>query len=186
MKNTDDRYGLVTKALHWTIFLLFLNQFIVAAAMLNTPQGETTAGFTQGSLYDWHKSIGLVALAVALIRYVWRKSTPVPDWAPDLSEREKRAIHGIERVLYGCMFLMPVSGFVFVMAGDYGVKFFSTWSLPNIVGVNVTLATIAQWIHGITATLIVATLFAHWGVGIRHQWIHRDRYIHRMLPFTQK
>jgi cytochrome b561 len=38
MKNSADRYGLVTKVLHWTVFLLLLNQFVVAAAMLNTPQ----------------------------------------------------------------------------------------------------------------------------------------------------
>jgi len=28
--------------------------------MLNTPRGETTAGFMQGALYNWHKPIGLV------------------------------------------------------------------------------------------------------------------------------
>ena len=47
MKNSADRYGLVTKLLHWTVFLLILNQFVVATAMLNTPQGETTGGFSQ-------------------------------------------------------------------------------------------------------------------------------------------
>jgi len=69
MKNTRARYGVVTKVLHWTLFLLILNQFVVATMMLNTPQGTTTAGFTQGVLYNWHKSIGLIALAVALARY---------------------------------------------------------------------------------------------------------------------
>ena len=53
--------------------------------MLKTPQGTPTAGFTQGMLYDWHKSIGLIALAVALARYVWRKTTPLLNWAPPRS-----------------------------------------------------------------------------------------------------
>ena len=48
MKNSPTRYGFVTKLFHWTIFLIFLNQFIVAVAMINTPQGQTTAGFTTG------------------------------------------------------------------------------------------------------------------------------------------
>ena len=50
MRNSQTRYGVVTKIFHWTIFLIFLNQFIVAIAMINTPVGQTTAGFTQGAL----------------------------------------------------------------------------------------------------------------------------------------
>ena len=186
MKNSDQRYGRVTKALHWTVFLLMVNQFIVAAAMLNTPADETIAGFTPGALYNWHKSIGLIALAVALLRFVWRKVAVLPDWAPNLSTGEKRAIHWIERVLYVCMILMPLSGFVFVMAGGYGVKFFGVWDLPNVIGKNAVLSGVAEWLHELTAFLLVATLFAHWGVGIRHQLIHRDRYLQRMLPFTHQ
>ena len=89
MQNTPTRYGLVSKALHWMVFLLILNQFVVAAAMMNTPQDETFAGFTPGGLYNWHKSIGLVALAAALLRFIWRASTPLPDWAPNVSDGEK-------------------------------------------------------------------------------------------------
>jgi cytochrome b561 len=186
MKNTAARYGLVTKVLHWAVFLLVLNQFLVAAAMLNTPQGETMAGFTQGALYNWHKSVGLIALAVVLARFIWRKSTPLPDWAPNLSDAEKRWIGRIETTLYLCMFLMPASGFVFVMTGGYGVHFFGAWHLPNFLGENETVSAIADWIHRIAAALLLVTLLAHWGLGIRHHRIHRDRYLHRMLPCTHQ
>ena len=186
MKNTAIRYGVVAKTLHWAIFLLFLNQFVVAAAMLNTGQGETTAGFTQGQLYNWHKSIGLIALAVALARYIWRNRGPLPDWAPNLSDAEKRWLPRIERTLYLAMFLMPVSGYVFVMTGGYGVDFFGAWQLPDFLGENETVATIADWVHRFTAVLILVALVAHWTFGIRHQLVHRDRYLNRMLPFTHQ
>lgn len=186
MKNTAARYGVVSKVLHWAVFLLFVNQFVVAIAMLNTPQGQTTAGFTQGTLYNWHKSTGLILLAVVLVRFIWRKSTPLPDWAPNLSEGEKRWIGRIESTLYGCMFLMPISGYVFVMAGDYGVDFFGRWALPNPIGKHEAVAVIADWVHRLTAWLIVITLLSHWSLGIRHQLKHRDRYLHRMLPFTHQ
>jgi cytochrome b561 len=186
MKNSATRYGWMTKLLHWIVFLLFLNQFVVAIAMLNTPLGSTTAGFTQGALYNWHKSIGLIVLGVALIRYWWRKRMPLPDWAPNLSAGEKKVIHYVEKTLYWCMILMPISGFIFVMAGGYGVKFFGLWDLPNFIGKIAPLALLAQWTHRITAYLIVVTLFTHWGLGIRHQLRHRDRYLQRMLPFTHQ
>jgi cytochrome b561 len=84
------------------------------------------------------------------------------------------------------MMLMPISGFIFVMAGGYGVKFFGLWDLPNFIGKIAPLALLAQWTHRITAYLIVATLFTHWGLGIRHHLRHRDRYLQRMLPFTHQ
>jgi cytochrome b561 len=186
MKNSAARYGFVTKFLHWTIFLLILNQFAAAAAMLNTPAESTMLGFTAGAWYNWHKSIGLVALGAALLRFTWRQSTALPDWAPNLSNAEKRAIHWIERTLYGCMFLMPISGFVFVMAGGFGVKFFGVWDLPRVIGEHAGAAAVAEWTHIGTACLLAAALFAHWGVGLRHHWLHQDRYLQRMLPFTHQ
>lgn len=186
MTNTPARYGAVTKVLHWTVFLLFLNQFVAAALMLSTGPGETTAGYAQGTLYNWHKSVGLIALGVALARLAWRKLTPLPDWAPNLSDAEKRWIHRIENTLYLAMFLMPMSGYLFVMWGGYGVNFFGAWELPRIPGKHATLAVVAQWTHTTTAVLLVATLLAHWGFAIRHQRIHRDRYLQRLLPFTHQ
>jgi cytochrome b561 len=186
LKNSDARYGLVAKSLHWLVFLLILNQFSIAAAMLNVPQGETLAGFTAGTLYNWHKSIGLITFAVVIVRFVWRKATWLPEWAPNLSNAEKRAISWIEHTLYVAMFLMPISGFVFVMAGDYGVNFFSRWELPRFIAPNTTMAAVAQRTHHVTAILLAVGLLAHWAVVARHQGLHRDRYVHRMLPFTHQ
>lgn len=180
--NTDDGYGWVTKCLHWVVFLLILNQFIVAAVMLHTPPDETVAGYSQGTLYNWHKSTGIITFVVVLLRFAWRTLTPLPEWAPRLGAGERRAIHVVERVLYAGMFVMPVSGFVFVMAGDFGVNFFSTWELPRVIEPNETLAAAAQRTHEFTAWLLGAAILAHWAIAFRHQARHRDRYVQRMLP----
>ena len=72
------------------------------------------------------------------------------------------------------------------MAGNFGVKFFGLWDLPNVIGENAGVAAVAEWTHIATACLLAVALFAHWGVGLRHHRIHRDRYLHRMLPFTHQ
>ncbi len=184
--NSDRRYGVCTKTLHWVMFLLILMQFVVATAMLSMDEWETTAGFVQSTLYEWHKSVGIVALVVAIGRYLWRRTASLPDWAPNMTASEKRAIRGVERTLYFCMFLMPASGFVFVMAGDYPIDFFSLGQVPNLIGVHPMLSRMARWTHEVTAGLLVATLFWHWGMAIWHQWRHDDRYLRRMLPFTHQ
>lgn len=186
MRNTDAAYGWMTKLLHWTGFLLIANQFVVAAIMINTPPDGTTAGFSQGGWYNWHKSVGLLAFVVAVVRVLWRRLTPLPDWAPNLSAGEKRAIHRVERLLYAGMFLMPVSGVVFVMAGDFGVNLFSTWELPRVLPPDETLAAVAQRTHIAAAWLFGAAILTHWTIVARHQRRHRDRYVQRMLPFTRR
>jgi cytochrome b561 len=186
MLNTPTRYGPVTKTLHWLIFVLLITQFVLALAMLDTADEDTFAGLTPGSLFEWHKSIGLIALAVAIARYLWRRLTPLPDWAQHLSEGERRAIHYIERVLYVCIFLMPVSGYLFVTAGGFGVVLFDRWKLPDLIGKHHVLASIAEPTHEVSAALLVLALLAHWLLIFRHQRLHGDRYVQRMLPFTHQ
>lgn len=186
MTSHPSRYGAVTKTWHWLGFLLLLNQFIVAAAMLNAGDDEMTAGVARDTLYEWHKSVGVVFLGLVLIRFVWRTVTPLPDWAPNLSAAERRTIHWLERGLYVCMFVMPISGYLFVMAGDYPLNFFWIGDFPNLVGVNETLSSIAQWTHKITAATLGVAILLHWGMVARHQFLHRDGYVQRMLPFTRQ
>lgn len=186
MRNASNRYGPVTKTLHWLTFVLVVNQFVVAWVMMRLGEGETWAGLAQGPLYEWHKSIGLVLLTVFVVRMAWRQFTEYPDWAPNLSAAERRWIGVIERTLYLCLFLMPASGFVFVMAGGYGIVLFGRWDVPFVIDQHETLALVAQWTHVVTAYGLAAALLAHWFVAFRHQVLHRDRYLQRMLPFTHQ
>ncbi len=186
LKNSDTRYGVVTKTVHWLVFLLILEQFALATVMLTMPAGETIFGYTQGMLYEWHKSIGLVVLLVVLFRFIWRKTTSLPEWAPNLSAKEKRAIHIIERGLYICMILMPLSGFLFVMTGGFGVKLFDLWDLPRFIPEQSLVARAAQLTHAATAAALVVLLIAHWTVAFRHEARHGDGYVQRMLPFTNQ
>jgi len=184
VRNTRSAYGSVTKALHWLVFFLFANQFVVAALMLNAGDDGESWGVSQDTWYEWHKSVGVVVLAVALARYAWRRATPLPDWAPNLTAREKRLIHVVERSLYICMVLMPVSGYVFVMSGGYPLNFFWLGPFPDLIGKHEGLSAVAEFIHSATAVVIVLSLLAHWTIVALHQRRHRDRYLQRMLPMV--
>ena len=186
LKNSSTRYGALTKLFHWLVFIGFVMQYFVAAVMTRIGQSETFWGFAQGVFYNWHKSVGLIIFGIVICRYLWRRSTPLPDWAPGLSDAEKTRIHRVESVLYACMFVMPISGYVFVMAGDYGVHFFGVWALPNPIGKIGWLAVTAEYIHMFTAITIVLAWLAHMGIVIKRQFVKRDGYLRRMLPFTHQ
>ena len=80
-----------------------------------------------------------------------------------LSERERAFIHRAEQVLYTAMFVMPVSGFLYVMAGGYGVTLFGMWELPNPIGVQPTIATAAKATHIVAPTCSSSRWPVMWG-----------------------
>ena len=180
--NSSEGYGAVTKLLHWIIAALFAFQLASGEIMTRLGPADTALGVAQSGYYNWHKSVGLLALFLAVARLVARKSGTLPDWAPTLSELERRFIHRAEQVLYTAMFAMPVSGFLYVMAGGYGVLLFGAWELPNPVGSKPWLAAAARWTHVLAAFALLLALAGHIGLVLRHQLVLRDGLLTRMLP----
>lgn len=180
--NTADSYGVLTKAFHWIAAALFAFQLASAPLMLTLGEHATAAGLSRDDWYNWHKTIGLVALAVALGRVAARRAGRLPDWAPVLSEFERGLIHRLEKALYVAMFLMPISGAVFVMAGGYGIRFAGIYDLPNPLPRSEALARMAEVLHLCGAVLLVGALAGHLGVVLRHTLLLRDGLIRRMLP----
>jgi len=180
--NSPAGYGALTKVFHWLIALLILLQYTSAKIMLRTPAEATTLGLTQGTYYNWHKSLGLVAALVMLARLVNRQIGELPPWAPMLTPLEQRIIHRTEQLLYGTLFIMPLSGVLYVMAGNYGVRLFGLWDLPNPIGPAPLTAEIGLWVHVACATLLLLPLGIHLGLVLGHHFGTKDRLIDRMLP----
>jgi cytochrome b561 len=183
LRNSPTHYGTITRFFHWAVFLLFAYQYVVANIMTRIEPGKTVLGLGQDSYYNWHKSIGLVLLALVVLRVAWRKLTPLPDWAPSLTPAERSLSSWNETLLYTCMFLMPVSGYLFVMAGDYGVRLFGRFDLPNPIGKVEWLASTARVVHLVTSYAIVIIAGSHIALGLKHHIFDRNGFLHRMLPF---
>lgn len=186
LTNSATHYGAITRFLHWSVFLLLIYQYIGANLMTRIGSGKTLLWLTQGSYYNGHKSIGLVILALALLRLAWRKLTPLPDWAPTLTPAERTISHWNEKLLYGCLIVMPMSGYLFVMAGGYGIKLFGGYDLPNPIGKQEWLAAVAHVIHIVISYVMVIIAAWHVGLGLKHQLFDRDRLLDRMLPFVRR
>ena len=124
-----------------------------------------------------------VVIVVALARIVWRRTTPLPDWCPSLSESERRISHRLETLLYLLMFALPVSGYLFVMLGGYGVRLFGLHDLPNPFGKQPLPATIAWVCHVLLAYGVVVTVAWHVGLGLKKHLFDRSGFLNRMLPF---
>jgi len=184
LRNTPTEYGSVTRTLHWAVFLLFAYQFVGANLMTRLGGGERVLGMGQDLLYNWHKSVGLVLLLLAFARVVWRRTTPLPDWSDALVPAERVLVHRLESMLYLLMFALPVTGYLFVTAGGYGVKLFGAYDLPAPFGRVEWLASLARWLHVLLAHAAIVVVAWHLGMVLRKQWVDRAPYLQRMLPWA--
>ena len=185
LTNLPDRYGAVSKLLHWTVFVLFAYQFVGANIMTRLGRDARVLGMNGDFFYDWHKSIGLVLLGLAIARLIWRRTTPLPQWHPSLSEPERGIVHRLESWLYWLMFVLPVTGYLFVMAGGYGVKLFGITDLPNPIGKQPSWSGIVWTLHVLFAYVLLVVIAWHVGLVLKKHVFERTGLANRMLPFRK-
>ena len=95
----------------------------------------------------------------AVLRLLWRNTTPLPPWAEALSKVERTLESGLEKLLILLLFLLPASGLVLVASGE------DDW-LPLHIGAHI-------------AFFVVAGL--HVALVLKHTVVQRDRHLSRML-----
>ena len=110
------------------------------------------------TLPELHVLLGLLILALAVARVVWRRTTALPPWAESLSAGERRLAHWTEKVLLVLLFVIPVSGLLLVTV-SYDLL---PLHIAAHIGFFVTLAT-------------------HLGLVVKRTFVQRDRLLQRML-----
>ena len=201
-KNSPQRYGLISKALHWFMLALFLFQWgsILAFRHLEeTSYGVEPPALTWAVL-NWHKSIGLIILILGIIRLVWRTYTPLPDWPKGFTDWDQSVSHFAEWGLYTCMIGMSVSGICIELWGGHYIPFFDVLYLDNLspfihwgegvhtpeldgaraAGIIAGVRDLFVVVHILGAFLFIALLAVHVSHIVRHQVHLKNQILKRM------
>jgi cytochrome b561 len=182
LRNTPSGYGIVTKALHWIIFVLMSAQFLVGYLLTRFDDDYyESMGVSEDSLLGVHMSIGASILVLALLRLAWRKLTQLPDWAPTLSSFERRYEHRVEQVLYFLMMAIPLSGMLAAMGDGEDLVFFGVVEIPPLISDDSDLEDATLGFHIASHLAFFAAFALHVGLVIKHQVVNRDRLLNRML-----
>lgn len=185
IKNTPQRYGAMSKTLHWLIFALFIYQFLTAEIMHALVAGvpeSNVYGVGKYAMYGWHKSVGMVLLLLALLRVTWVIYSPIPKLPSTLSKVDRVVANSAKLLLYGIILAMPISGYVMSMAGGHGITMFGALSVPNILGENKALAGLAHEVHEYVAYATYAVVGVHILAALMHHYVKKNDILLRMLP----
>lgn len=180
LRNTRERWGSLSIALHWTIAVLVL--------LVQVPVGITMLAMDPGGdqdvAFNIHKTTGIVIFVLAAIRLTWRWANPVPALPADLPSWQRRAARASHTALYLLLFAMPISGFLYTAMGGFPVPFFMLVDLGPLVPLNETAADAFRTMHLTLQWLLYATVLLHVAAALKHHFVHRDAILLRMLSPT--
>lgn len=173
---TTDQYDGVMKTFHWVTAILMIGMVGVGLYMSDLP--NTPQKF---EIYSWHKAIGITILGLVVLRVMWRMHSPRPKPLPTHKPIEIFLAHLVHMVLYGCLFLMPISGYLMSSAANFPVKVWG-FTLPMLIGPDKALAEQMEEFHEILANVLIGAFVLHVAGSLKHHILDKDNTLARMLP----
>jgi cytochrome b561 len=152
--------------LHWATAALVLGGFALAFVMVGLPLRQLLLKFT---LYQVHKSIGLVVLLLVLARLSLRATCgrPAPEPVPRWQARAAALGHA---ALYLLLLTVPVLGYCVASTATLRVptRFLGLIPLPDPIGPDPALFAVLRPLHRGLAIALVALAAGHAAMAVCH------------------
>lgn len=170
-------YAPWSKALHWITALMIL--FVIPAGIVMTNIGP---GRLQNTLYDLHRSFGVVIFVAALARVLVRIARGAPGPDAVLTPFERVASAFVHYALYALLLAMPLGGWLMTSAYRVDVSVFGLFTLPHLIPQDETTFKLLQRLHFFGAIAMTLLVLTHIAAVIKHTFVSRDTVLWRMLP----
>lgn len=127
----------------------------------------------------WHKSVGLILLAITVIRLVARIITTRPPlYGTHLEKGLSHAAHGL---LYTLIIALFASGYLISTADGRGIDVFNWFSVPAIGELIENQEDIAGEIHFYIAWSVIVLAIIHGLAALKHHFFSKDETLKQML-----
>src|SRR5262249_30607625 len=141
--------------LHWMIAAAIVAQLVCGLWMVRAIHSADSHALAFHA-YQWHKSLGLVILALSLMRLCWRLANPPPRLPVTMTSLERALANTTHRLFYVLTLGMPLVGWAMVSASPLG--------LPTIIFGLVEWPHIG-WLSGLGGAVEAAFKSAHRAMG---------------------
>ncbi|AVF53926.1 cytochrome b [Pseudomonas fulva] len=177
VRNSSSRYGAVSILMHWGVALTVFSLFGLGLWMVGLDYYDPwrKAG------PDLHKSIGLMLLAVMLLRVLWRFVSPPPPALASYGPLTRLGAKLGHLALYLGLFAVMIAGYLISTADGVGIPVFGLFEVPALVSNLPDQADLAGVIHLWLAWGVVVFAGLHALAALKHHFIDRDATLMRML-----
>ena len=174
-------YAAPARWLHWSVALLVLLVIPAGLVMVRLPSGAA-----QNQLFDFHRSVGIAILALAIVRVGVRVLYRPPGRPANMPTWMWAAAEAVHYALYALIFVMPILGWLASSSFGAPVYFFGLFELPALVGKDEALSKLTGTAHVWLGFLMAGLVLLHMGAGLYHGIIRRDGVLSRMLPILSR
>lgn len=179
------KYTHTAIVLHWLVALLISINLLLIWFADYWPEEKVRL------VIDTHKSIGITVLGLAVLRLLWRLTHRPPALPSHYVRWEQKASHTAHIVLYGLIFLMPISGWLhdsaWKDAATHSMQLFGLVPWPRIAWImNIEPATkeilhdAFGALHTWAAYLLYALIALHIAGALKHELVDKERELQRM------
>jgi cytochrome b561 len=167
-KNEVNRYGRVSRMLHWTIAILFIALIPMGIFTSMIPEDADY----RNAYYVVHKSIGVTIFLLVLVRLVWNKLSRRPSLDNALTTREEKLAHRAHNTLYFMMLAIPITGFMMTSYHGYETYFFF-WEIQPLWEESDIYQVWGGFHKYLLPYLLYIVLGAHILGALKHQFIDK-------------
>ena len=176
-RNTEERYGLVTKGLHWAVAVLIIGLIWLGWYMVDLTYYDRWYNASLSA----HKALGMLVLALGTMKLVWTVVDRSPAYAATIKPWERKAATAMHHTLLLMMLVIPVTGYLISTSEGDPVSFFGWFDIPAVVVAGERLRDVAIEAHFYLAYLTCALVVIHLLAALKHQFVDRDGTLTRML-----
>src|ERR1700685_3574039 len=171
------RFYIVTIGLHWATVTLIVGMFASAWLLLASDREHAAI------LLTVHRSLGVVAWAVAIVRLGWRLSYAyLPPFPQNMSKVQQRLAKTSEYGLYALLLFQPLTGLAQSLARGRHFMLFA-WQVPKVMAGDKPLTMFFHQIHTVSAWVLLALIGLHILAALFHRFVLRDEVLQSMLAW---
>jgi cytochrome b561 len=127
----------------------------------------------------WHKSIGIILLALTLFRVLWKMLNKAPEieglaW-------EKSAAKIAHLLLYILLFSTFISGYLISTADGRGIEVFNWFTLPALGSLIENQEDIAGEGHFYLTYSLIGLALLHALAALKHHFINKDNTLKKII-----
>jgi len=171
----ESRYTTVAVVLHWLVAALVIAQFALGWIMQEIPKNP--AG-PRAATFNFHKSMGLLILAIMLVRLAWRLGHRPPA-LPSMPRWQVGLAHGTHALLYVLLLGMAVTGYLGSAYSGFPVKFFGV-TLPSWAAKNAAMKDLMGTAHLALGWTLAFAFALHIAGVVKHTFMDHDGLLRRM------
>ncbi|WP_183960904.1 cytochrome b/b6 domain-containing protein [Chiayiivirga flava] len=166
-RSVEARHDPVARRLHWIVAIVLPMQFVLGCVAERASSRQIA-----DAALAWHVQLGVVLLALTLMRLGWRLWRRIPTAVHVADPRQRIAARCVHGSLYVLLLALPAAGYVIVVWMGEDLRLLGLVDMPRVFtppADDETGRAIAWYVHVYGAWFLVALIAMHVAAAAWHR-----------------